>query len=652
MNGQTTAATIQVETSAELRPSVPNWFGEIVLLAQYWKQQGVLTAIEDQVRLARRRFGTYEVIDFVVMLLGYASRGERTLKSYSERVQPFKTALMGLFERAEMPHRSTLSRFRPVRWTGAVFNEGAVEALRRLFVADLLARPVSPEGIGGLWDRAGQHWVVFDVDGTRQAARQRALPHPDDRPAAQRRLVPVCQPGYLGRKRGEVVRTRTTVAQSHTHQWLGTFGGSGNGDYRGQLKRAAEVIGLYLTAEGLSVEQGIVRLDGLYGNGALVEDIVKTGLNYLMRGQDYHLLDLPIVQERLTLPPDQQTTHPETGIQRALFDFPALSLTPTGQASRVIVAAHPATATPSPIGVTRDGIVYELFFTGLPPQGFTPTDVLDCYSQRGAFETLLADEDQAQDPDRWCSHTPCGQECWQILSQWVWNLRLELGQQLHPTSFRLTELAPALPPPPPPIPTPSPVIYSSPQWARPAQMGGFPGQAFLPQPDGPLRCPADHPLYPQERRPERNGSLRVLYAARIAYCRAGDLRAQCQGYGVDTRRTRRVSAVLWPLDPQPALLLEPPSTAAALPLLWRDWPPSRLRRDWLALLRTQSIRLRPMPFPSEPPPRARLTRPQRAHWRLSWVERLQRNAARGPTVFIRLFGIPPALAHFLGLPVV
>jgi hypothetical protein len=37
---------------------------------------------------------------------------------------------------------------------------------------------------------------------------------------------------------------------------------------------------------------------------------------------------------------------------------------------------------------------------------------------------------------------------------------------------------------------------------------------------------------------------------------------------------------------------------------------------------------------------------------LSWAERLQRNVARGPTVRIRLFGIPPALARFLGLPVV
>src|SRR6266699_3124656 len=55
--------------------------------------------------------------------------------------------------------------------------------------------------------------------GTRQAARQRALPQSPELPPAQRRLRPVCAPGYTGRKRGEVVRTRTTLLQAHTHQW-------------------------------------------------------------------------------------------------------------------------------------------------------------------------------------------------------------------------------------------------------------------------------------------------------------------------------------------------------------------------------------------------------------------------------------------------
>jgi len=84
-------------------------------------------------------------------------------------------------------------------------------------------------------------------------------------------------------------------------------------------------------------------------------------------------------------------------------------------------------------------------------------------------------------------------------------------------------------------------------------MGGFPGEAFQPQPDGTLRCPADHPRYPQDRRPERDGRVRIVYAAHLAHCRACPFRPDCQGYGADTLTPRRVSAVLWPLDTPPVL---------------------------------------------------------------------------------------------------
>jgi len=61
--------------------------------------------------------------------------------------------------------------------------------------------------------------------------------------------------------------------------------------------------------------------------------------------------------------------------------------------------------------------------------------VLDLYLHRGSFETVLVDEDDEQESDRWYSHTPCGQEFAQILAQWVWNLRLELGRRSLPLSY-------------------------------------------------------------------------------------------------------------------------------------------------------------------------------------------------------------------------
>jgi len=246
----------------------------------------------------------------------------------------------------------------------------------------------------------------------------------------------------MGRKRGEVVRTRTTLLQAHTHQWLFTFGGAGNGDYRGELLRGLTVIVAYQTALSLLPSQALVRLDGLYGNGAIVVDLIAAGVCFVMRGKDYALLDLTQVKERLALPADEQFTHPESGTCRNLFDCGELPVTAQGHHCRVIVATHAATTAKAPIGVTRDEVVYELFFTALPALGFTAADVVKLYLHRGSFETVLSDEDREQDSDRWSSYTTQGQEIWQILSQWMWNLRKELSQQWHLTSMRLTEFSP------------------------------------------------------------------------------------------------------------------------------------------------------------------------------------------------------------------
>jgi hypothetical protein len=256
-----------------IRPLTPSWFGEVTLLACHFQRQGVLAALEEQVRFARLRFGRYDVIDFLAILFGYAASGERTLEAFYQRLQPRASAFMALFGRDRLPSRSTLSRFL------ASLDQAAVEALRTLFLHDLLARPLAKEEQpGGLWDRQGNHFLVFDIDGTREAARQRALPVTADRPAPARRLRPLCAPGYTGRKRGEVVRSRTTVLQAHTHQWLGTFGNPGNGEYRTELRRAVAAIRDYLKAHHHPEERTLLRLDGQYGTGTVLAAPFRIGI--------------------------------------------------------------------------------------------------------------------------------------------------------------------------------------------------------------------------------------------------------------------------------------------------------------------------------------------------------------------------------------
>ncbi len=144
--------------------------------------------------------------------------------------------------------------------------------------------------------------------------------------------------------------------------------------------------------------------------------------------------------------------------------------------------------------------------------------------------------------------------------------------------------------------------------------------------------------------------------------------AQCQETAT-TSKPRQVSAVVWPLSSNAPVstasptLLEPlppqlPPEPAPFPVLWGDWPRSSLRRRWVQLLRSQTVMLPSAPLPREKQherkPPERHTRSQRAHWRLSWHERLARNArpSTAPSLAITVHGLPATFARAFGFALV
>jgi hypothetical protein len=159
-----TAPPIEIQSCPADVPTIPPWFTEVVVLARHFTQQGYLAAISEQVRLARGRAGIFEVLDFVVMLLGYALSGERTLEAFFERFSPFALPFMALFGRHRLPVSSILSRFL------AAVDRPCLEALRHLFLHDRLQQGFTGEQLGAFFDAQGRRLLVFDVDGTRQAA--------------------------------------------------------------------------------------------------------------------------------------------------------------------------------------------------------------------------------------------------------------------------------------------------------------------------------------------------------------------------------------------------------------------------------------------------------------------------------------------------
>ena len=55
--------SVSIQTSSQSVPSTPSWFGEVVLIVEHLRKQGVLSAICERVRITRRRFGHYEGCD-------------------------------------------------------------------------------------------------------------------------------------------------------------------------------------------------------------------------------------------------------------------------------------------------------------------------------------------------------------------------------------------------------------------------------------------------------------------------------------------------------------------------------------------------------------------------------------------------------------
>ena len=156
------------------------------------------------------------------------------------------------------------------------------------------------------------------------------------------------------------------------------------------------------------------------------------GVQIVVRKRGYRWLHHPQVQAVLAQEPAATLTTRESQVTYEVFDLPQMLLEDGTTSVRLLLTRRAwKRGEPISVGKVVGDWVYEQFVTTLPAEGFLATDVLDLYQGRGAFEGTLADEDREGDPDRWCSLTPCGQEFWQIVWQWVWNLRLALSAAVH-----------------------------------------------------------------------------------------------------------------------------------------------------------------------------------------------------------------------------
>ena len=95
MMNNMTSSHVEIQTSPQSVPSTPSWLGEVAVMAHYLIHLGLLEKIVQEVRFSRKRFGRYETIDFICVLIGYTLSGEATLKGFYERLTPLCHAIYG-----------------------------------------------------------------------------------------------------------------------------------------------------------------------------------------------------------------------------------------------------------------------------------------------------------------------------------------------------------------------------------------------------------------------------------------------------------------------------------------------------------------------------------------------------------------------------
>jgi hypothetical protein len=132
-----------------------------------------------------------------------------------------------------------------------------------------------------------------------------------------------------------------------------------------ELRKGLAAIARYLAAYQLPQARTLLRLDGQYGTGAVLTDL--GGFAFVTRGKDYRVLDHPLVQAaHASAPRSVPATDCKVRWCAASGTAQKCPWGPNACATAWSSQRDRATKKKSPVGVTRAGVVYELFVTDLP----------------------------------------------------------------------------------------------------------------------------------------------------------------------------------------------------------------------------------------------------------------------------------------------
>jgi hypothetical protein len=413
---------------------VPDAFVEGAALLLHLDRLGLVDEVGERVLV--RREGGYPGVDLVLLLLVYFASGLKTgLRTAWDRLGPLSVSLAGLAGRKKLPAPASLSRglsatepelVRPAaQWLLGEFC-GGDEVLRHLVTAT--------------YDACGEAWEVFDFDWTADTLRHRALPAGEDLPAPRRRSAETAEPGYPGRKRGDVQFCRAALQHAGSALWTHIHLAPGNGDGQEGLERALDSLVATAARVDFARERCLVRMDGQFGHVPGLTACRERGIAVLGRLNRASLLEDPDVLELLRTAAWQRVPDSGSGPTRFATDLGELTLHPGKRTKRpdgsayeavrvrVVASIYRAT-TGRGAGTVVDGWQVELFVADLPTTNWPAADCVATYYARAAEENRFAQEDRELGLGRIFSYHLPGQELATAVGLALWNLRIARGVQ-------------------------------------------------------------------------------------------------------------------------------------------------------------------------------------------------------------------------------
>lgn len=192
---------------------------------------------------------------------------------------------------------------------------------------------------------------------------------------------------FVGRKRGELKISRTTLQHAGSGLWLGMWTAPGNGDWRNYRHKAIARVREVCTTAGLCYERALIRVDGEGGNTPFITGCQEAGLRCLTRITAYEHLDIPAICLHLNAAVWHEVEDSGSGPKRYAVDLGRIQLpcsprtlredgTPFAPVMSRVVVARYCSETGRGAGRWLDGWNYELFATDLEAEAYVAPEVV------------------------------------------------------------------------------------------------------------------------------------------------------------------------------------------------------------------------------------------------------------------------------------